>query len=132
MARASFRSVLTGMDRVAARSRRVSRRSTGSPAAASPAWSHCDSGPASSPTRAKGSPVPRRAAASASGSLGALISRTIAPAASTTQMLLVSSETSIPAWWVISVPPSRAAVRTARDNNRPWQPALPPRPDYGI
>jgi hypothetical protein len=132
-ARASPRSVSAGVDRVAARGRRASGRSAGRPAVASPAWGRCDGGPASGPTRAKGGPVPSRAAASASGSLGApisrTISRTIAPA---TQMLLVSSETSVPAWQVVSALPSAAAVRAARGSNRPWQPAPPPRPDYGV
>jgi len=51
IARASVRSVLTGMALVAARSCRVSSSTTGRPAAFSPACSHCESGPASSPTR---------------------------------------------------------------------------------
>jgi hypothetical protein len=123
MARASVRSVSTGMERVAARNRRVARSTPGSATSTSPAWSHRESGPASGPTRAKGGPVARgAAAASASGSLGALRARTIAPAASTMRMLLVPSERSMPAWWVISVPPSLAATRTAGNNNRPRQP----------
>jgi hypothetical protein len=82
---------------VAARSCRVSSSTTGKPAACSPAWSHWDRGPASRPTRAKTTPAPFRAATSASDSLSTLSSRTTAPAPSTMQMLLVSSETSIPA-----------------------------------
>ena len=71
MARASIRSVLTGMVFVATRKRRVSTRTTGRPASAKPACSHCDIGPASRPTRLKGSSVAVSAAASAPGSLSA-------------------------------------------------------------
>jgi hypothetical protein len=60
-------------------------------------WVRGESGPASSPTRAKTRPAPFRAAPSASGSLSTFSSRTTAPAPSTMQILLVSSETSIPA-----------------------------------
>ncbi len=49
MARASVRPVLTGMPLVAACNCRVSSGTTGSPAAFSPAHSHCDIGPASKP-----------------------------------------------------------------------------------
>jgi hypothetical protein len=76
---------------------RVSSSTAAKPAAVSPAWSHCDKGPASSPTRANGRPSWPKKATSASGSLGTLASRTIRPVASTTHTLLRSSETSIPA-----------------------------------
>jgi hypothetical protein len=59
--------------------------------------SHCDSGPASSPTRASGTPSSRKNRTSASGSLATFASHTILPVASTTQTLLRSRETSIPA-----------------------------------
>jgi hypothetical protein len=59
--------------------------------------SHCDKGPASRPTRVSGTPSSRKNRTSGSGSLGTLASRTIRPVASTTQTLLRSKETSIPA-----------------------------------
>jgi hypothetical protein len=58
---------------------------------------HCDSGPASSPIRVTGTPSCLKNHTSASGSLATLASRTIRPAAATTQTLLRSSDTSIPA-----------------------------------
>jgi hypothetical protein len=58
---------------------------------------HCESGPASSPTRVSGRPSRRKKSTSASGSLATLASRTILPVASTTHTLLRSKETSIPA-----------------------------------
>jgi transposase-like protein DUF772 len=51
MPRASFRSVLTGIALNASRTCRVSSSSTAKPASRMPAYSHCDSGPASSPIR---------------------------------------------------------------------------------
>jgi hypothetical protein len=59
--------------------------------------SHCDSGPASSPTRVSGRPSCPKKATNASGSLATFASRTIRPVPSTTHTLLRSSETSIPA-----------------------------------
>lgn len=47
----------------------ASRSTTDSPALAKPIWSHCDSGAALRPIRAKGRPTPSRAATMASGSL---------------------------------------------------------------
>ena len=76
---------------------RVSIRTAGNPASASPAYSHCDKGPASSPMRAKLRPLPAKKATRASRSLRTLASRTICPAASTTHTLLHSNETSIAA-----------------------------------
>jgi hypothetical protein len=73
---------------------RVSSSTASNPASVRPAWSHCDKGPASSPTRVTARP---KKPTSASGSLGTLASRTIRPVASTTHTLLRSSETSIPA-----------------------------------
>jgi hypothetical protein len=76
---------------------RVSSSTTSNPARVSPAWSHCESGPASSPTLVTGTPSCRKKATRVSGSLGTLVSRTIFPVASTTQTLLCSKDTSIPA-----------------------------------
>ncbi len=97
MPRASLRSLFTVIADSAALTRRVSISIAGRPASTSPAWSHCDKGPASSPTRAGGTASPSRKATSASGSLATLASRTIRPVASTTHTLLHSNETSIPA-----------------------------------
>jgi hypothetical protein len=97
MPRASLRSVFTGIALNASRTCRVSSSSTAKPASRIAANSHCDSGPASSPTRATSTPSRRNQATSASGSLATLASRTIRPVASTTHTLLSSSETSIPA-----------------------------------
>ncbi len=97
MPRASLRSVLTTIAESAALTCRVSSSTGAKPAAVSPAWSHCDKGPASRPTRVSGRPSRPKNATSASGSLGTLASRTIRPVASTTHTLLRSSETSIPA-----------------------------------
>ena len=52
MPRASLRSVFTGIALKASRTCRVSSSSTASPASRIPAYSHCDSGPASRPIRA--------------------------------------------------------------------------------
>ncbi len=76
---------------------RVSSSTTSNPARVSPAWSHCESGPASRPILVIGRPSCRKKATRGSGSLGTLVSRTIFPVASTTQMLLPFKDTSIPA-----------------------------------
>jgi hypothetical protein len=76
---------------------RVSSNTASKPAPARPACNHCDSGPASSPTRVIGRPSRRKKSTSASGSLATFASRMIRPMASTTHTLLRSSETSIPA-----------------------------------
>ena len=96
MPRASLRSVFTTIADSAAFTCRVSSRTVSCPAAVSPACSHCDSGPASSPTRVTAIPSPARNATSVSGSLRTFASRTTLPVASTTQMLENSSETSMP------------------------------------
>jgi hypothetical protein len=95
--RASLRSDFTGMALNASRTCRVSSNSTASPAFFIAAYSHCDRGPASSPIRSTAKPSDRNQAISASGSLATLPSRTILPVASTTQMLELSKDTSIPA-----------------------------------
>jgi len=97
MPRASFRSVFTVIAFSAALTWRVSIKIAGSPASTNPACSHCDNGPASSPMRANAKPLSVKNAARASRSLRTLASRTICPAASTTQTLLHSNETSIAA-----------------------------------
>jgi hypothetical protein len=97
MPRASLRSVLTTIAESAAFTCRVSSSTASNPASAKPAWSHCESGPASSPTRVSDTPSWPKKPISASGSLGTLASRTIRPIPSTTQTLLRSRETSIPA-----------------------------------
>jgi len=97
MPRASLRSVLTTIAESAALTCLVSSSTASYPAPVSPACNHCDSGPASRPTRVSGRPSWSKKATSASGSLGTLASRTIRPVASTTHTLLRSSETSIPA-----------------------------------
>jgi len=104
MPRASLRSVLTGIALNALRTCLVSSSSTARPASRIAAKSHCDNGPASSPTRATSMPSPRNQATSASGSLATLASRTTRPVASTTHTLLNSSETSIPAKCSMVVP----------------------------
>jgi hypothetical protein len=97
MPRASLRSVFTTIAESAAFTWRVSRSTASKPASSSPACSHCDKGPASSPIRVTGTPTWPKKRTSASGSLATLASRTILPEASTTQTLLSSSDTSIPA-----------------------------------
>jgi len=97
MPRASLRSVFTVMADSAAFTWRVSIRMAGMPALTSPACSHCDSGPASRPTRVKLTSAAEKTATSASGSLLTLSSRTIRPLPSTTQTLHWSRDTSIPA-----------------------------------
>jgi hypothetical protein len=97
MPRASLRSVFTVIADKAALTCRVSSRAVSKPASVSPACSHCDSGPASSPTRSIETPSPRKKPTSASGSLVTFASRMMAPLASTTQTLESSRETSIPA-----------------------------------
>jgi hypothetical protein len=92
-----LRSVFTGMALNASRTCRVSSSSTGSPASRMPAYSHCDSGPASNPIRETLTANLPNQAISASGSLATLASRTIRPPASTTHTLALSSDTSIPA-----------------------------------
>ena len=93
MPRAPLRSVLT----VIADSAALTCRVSSSTASLRPACSHCDKGPASSPISATSMPRPPSQAVSASGSLATLASRTVRPEASTTQMLLSFSDTSIPA-----------------------------------
>jgi hypothetical protein len=88
---------LTTIAESAALTCRVSSSTASSPAAVKPAWSHWLSGPASSPIRVTGKPSCWKKMISASGSLATLASRTIRPVASTTQRLLRSSDTSIPA-----------------------------------
>jgi hypothetical protein len=61
-----------------------------------PAYSHCESGPAFNPIHAISKPRPLHQAVKASGSLATFASQTIRPVASTTQMLELSSDTSIP------------------------------------
>jgi hypothetical protein len=97
MPRASLRSVFTIIAESAAFTCRVSSSTASSPAAARPARSHCDKGPASRPMRVGATPSWPKNATSASGSLVTSASRTILPVASTTHTLLRSSETSIPA-----------------------------------
>jgi len=95
--RASFLSVFTGIVLNAARTCRVSRSSAAKPASRRPANSHCDSGPASRPIRARSNDCARSHDTSASGSVVNLASTTILPPPSTTQTLERSNDTSIPA-----------------------------------
>src|ERR1044071_1094288 len=81
----------------AARTCRVSSSSTAKPAFCIPAYSHCESGPASSPIRVSVSPKWLNQSISASGSLATLASRMIRPVVSTTHRLELSNDTSIPA-----------------------------------
>jgi len=97
MPRASLRSVFTTMADNAAFTCRVSSSTASYPAFTKPARSHCDKGPASRPMRVNGSPSIDRKPVNASGSLAIFASRTIRPVASTTQILLCSKDTSIPA-----------------------------------
>jgi hypothetical protein len=97
MPRACLRSVLTTIAESAALTCLVSSSTASYPASLRPAWSHCDKGPASRPTRVSGRPSCPKKATSASGSLATLASRTIRPVPSTTHTLLRSKETSIPA-----------------------------------
>src|ERR1700730_10036854 len=103
MPRASLRSVLITIADSAAFTCRVSRSTTSNPAATKPAYSHCDSGPASSPIRVPPVSSPRKNPTRASGSLATFASRTILPAPSTTHTLLFSNDTSIPAKYCMTV-----------------------------
>ena len=95
--RASLRSVFTIIADNAAFTCRVSSRTVSNPARFSPACSHADNGPASSPIRFTAKPSDAKKATRASGSLATFVSLTILPCASTTQTLESSNETSIPA-----------------------------------
>ena len=95
MPRASLRSVFTVIAFSAILTCRVSIKIAGSPAAVSPACSHCDSGSASRPIRVNSKPVSSNNAMSAAGSLATFASRTIFPVPSTTHTLLSSNDTSI-------------------------------------
>lgn len=86
------------MATIAALACRASMQMAGRPAVASPLWSHCDKGPASKPTRSKVPSIPARTSLISAGSETAFPSRNIPPSASTTQMLVISSETSSPAY----------------------------------
>ena len=97
MPRASLRSVFTISADSAALTCRVSSSTVSKPASLSPACSHCDRGPASSPMRVTDMPSWPKKRTSASGSLATLASHTILPAQSTTHTLLCSNDTSIPA-----------------------------------
>ena len=79
MPRASLRSVFTIIAESAAFTCRVSSSTASKPGPVRPACSHCDSGPASSPTRVSGRPSCPKKPTSASGSLGTFASRTILP-----------------------------------------------------
>jgi hypothetical protein len=92
-----LRSVFTGIVLNAARTCRVSSNSIGKPACRIPAYSHCDSGPASNPILVSFKPSEANQAISACGSLATLASLTILPLPSTTQMLDRSNDTSIAA-----------------------------------
>jgi len=97
---ASFRSVFTAIAAVAPFIRRVSMHTAGSPAACRPSQSHGDSGPASRPRRSIGTPTDFNQVDIDSGSVSTLPSRKIAPALSTTQMAVSSSDTSKPTKYV--------------------------------
>lgn len=104
IASASLRSLLTGMARVTARSRRVSMHTMVQPPAVSSPCSQVDSGPASSPTRSIGRPPARIYASSASGSVATLPSRTRRPVSSTMPIAVSSNDTSNPAKYLMAVP----------------------------
>ena len=87
----------TGIADNAAFTCRVSSRTVSNPACVSPACSHCDNGPASSPIRFTGTPSSLKKQTRASGSLATFASFTILPRPSTTQTPESSNETSIPA-----------------------------------
>lgn len=95
--RASLRSVFTVIADSAAFTCRVSSNTTSKPASTRPSRNHCDSGPASRPTRMTGNPRSAKCFNSASGSLATFVSHTILPDESARQTLLSSSDTSIPA-----------------------------------
>src|SRR5215471_16172445 len=133
MPRASLRSVFTFIAPSAALRCRVSIRIAASPAAASPACNHCDSGPASRPIRVNLRPPSANHAASASGSLATFASRTIFPVSSTTHTLLSSKDTSIPAKYSTAVPPRcldawGRPVRTPQHHQSEGQPPIPGSP----
>src|SRR5947207_927845 len=94
---ASLRSVFTVIADKAAFTCRVSSRTASNPARISPACSHCDNGPASSPISFTGKPSPLKKETRASGSLATFASLTILPRPSTTHTLDNSKDTSIPA-----------------------------------
>jgi hypothetical protein len=93
----ALRSVFTGITDSAAFTCRVSRSSTGSVLSRNAPYSHCDSGPASSPIRSTLTPSDLRQWIRATGSLATLTSRTIFPLSSTTHTLELFKDTSIPA-----------------------------------
>src|SRR5262245_13189299 len=95
--RASLRSVFTVIADNAAFTCRVSSRTASNPARISPACSHCDNGPASSPISFTGEPSPLKKETRASGSLATFTSITILTRASTIQSLDNPKDTSIPA-----------------------------------
>src|SRR5215831_610534 len=76
---------------------RVSKSTTSNPACLRPAYSQCDSGPASNPIRVTGKPNPLKNVARTQGSLAIFASLVILPAASTTHTLDCSNDMSIPA-----------------------------------
>ena len=114
--RASLRSVFTGIALKASRTCRVSSNSTVSPASRMPAYSHCDKGPASRPIRVTATSNLPNQPIKASGSLATFASRTIRPLASTTQMLALSSDTSIPR----PETPHERNCRLAAEEVKPW------------
>ncbi len=93
---AALRSVFTPIADNAALTHRVSS-STTETGKGQVVVQPCDSGPAAGPIRHTANPTFLKNSTRASGSLATLTSRTIFPLASTTQKLLSSNETSIPA-----------------------------------
>ena len=92
-----MRSVFTVIADSAAFTCRVSKSTVSKPAFVSPAYSHCDNGPASIPMRSIVKPSPFKKPTSVAGSLPIFASLTILPLASTMQTLDSSKDTSIPA-----------------------------------
>ena len=96
MPSASRRSVLIGIAFSAAFTRRVSISTASKPASVSPLCSHCDSGPASSPTAAIPCGSSCMNETRASGALATRASVTIFPFSPRTQIAVLASDTSRP------------------------------------
>lgn len=95
--RASLRSVLTGIDPIAAFAWRVSRQMAGNPALTNPSCNHAVSVQASRPIRSMTTPNFRKNPTSACGSLPTRASLITLPPSSTMQTAVSSNETSNPA-----------------------------------
>src|SRR6476659_5277033 len=99
----------------------------GRPASLRPKNSHCERGPASSPTRSKVPSSSSKEATIEEGSLETLTSLTRAPSALMTHTLVCSSETSKPAYKIDMGAPASETKPELGGSRRPS-----PDPDYPI